>query len=284
MIRPLMGHPPPLPDHVLDPIPPPVKVETEEVITTTDSIPDLTDLGTDAESGTVTESEQEAEIGFIEDPPMSDAARRLRIYRRAGGVAALAVIAVFLFGSRGDDTPVVPPSAQAVEAVGDPEPSSANEDQPSAEPALDQEPVSSSVQVTDPAGDNGRDGTGADILGLEYVQDEEAFKVLLTMGFSPLESSVLWYSYYLEVTLRTVLGNVHVLIWENHAGGSRSGELDSSGNASGAGVTLTDEAAEFRKTLDPDDRVVEISVVAFSLVNQEDSVTEDRMQVDVGIP
>ncbi len=334
--------PPParLPDHVLDPIPPPVKVEPEEVVTETNFTPDLTDLGTDAvsdagvedvepkgtegsaagervhiepsdiavghlgtedltqdarpqpkragqtyqqwleggetevaepESGAATEDEQDSETSFIEDPPISDGAKRLWNYRTAAGVVLLGAIGIFLFANRSNDTPVVSPTSQEAGAVGDPE------------PVPDEEPVSGSVQATDPVGDNGSNGAGADILGLEYSQGD-TFTVLLTMGNPPLQSSVLWFSYYLEVTLRHFSGAIHVLIWENHAGESRSGELDSDGNTNGVGVTLTDEAAEFQVEADADDPVAEISVVARSLVSQDDSVAEDTMKVDVGTP
>ena len=66
--------PPPLPDHVVDPIPKPVVVEAEEVITETgtDRMPDLSDLGTDADSGSVGDQGQiefgEPETGGVGPP------------------------------------------------------------------------------------------------------------------------------------------------------------------------------------------------------------------------
>ena len=263
---------PPPPFHNEYPVPPAVEVET----------PDESAV----EPGTESNAEQDSEIGFIEDSPISEAGAKLRSYRRAGGAVILGAIAVFLFTVTRDNTVVVPVSDQPVGAVTDSEPTSGTEDQA----VTDSETTSgtgsgggqpiSSAHVADPAGDNGGNGTGADILGLEYVQDD-TFTVLLTMVDPPLQSSILWFSYYLEVTFTRLSGATHVLIWENHAGSSRSGELDSSGDASGSGVELSDESASFQVNADPDDPVVEIGVVAFSLVSDGDTITEDTMTVAV---
>ncbi len=278
--------PAPPPRHVSDPIPPPVKVENEEVITTTDSVPDLDDLGTDAVSDADLE---EDESGFIEPPPISDEvhALRWRMPKVLTGVVVTLVIALFLFNNLSGDSPAAVPADPPVEAADDPEPESATQGQSSDEPAAaeepvaDDEPVSNSVQVTDPAGDNGGEGSGADILGLEYVDDGVPM-VLLTLKDSPLQSSLDWYSYYLEVTFKRSSGATDVVIWENHAGSSRSGALDSSGNADGEGVNLTDVVAELRTQADPDDPVVGVSVKALSLVEQDSVFTQDEMEVDFG--
>ena len=337
--------PPPLPDHVVDPIPKPVVVETGEVISEIDAVPDLSDLGTDADSGsvgdqgqidfedaeagevvsppvppppfhnqypvppavevetpdgpvdepgTVSEAEQDSEIGFIGDPPISDAALRLRNYRRAGGAAVLAAIGVFLFANLGEDSPGEPASGQSVEAVTDSqpvtgtedqavtdtEPTSGTEDQSSSQSGSGEGQPISSAHFADPAGDNGGEGIGGDILSLEYIQDD-FFTVLLTMGDPPLQSSVDWFSYYIEVKLKRSSGATQVLIFEKHGELSRSGELDSSGDADGVGVDLSDESASFTGDVDVDDPVVEICVVVFSLVNEGDPVTEDKMTVEV---
>ncbi len=165
------------------------------------------------------------------------------------------------------------------------------ESQPSDDPAPEQEtveedaPAGNSGQASDPAGDNGRDGVGADILGLEYLQGEDLFTVLLLMGFSPLESSILWYSYYLEVTFVFFNDAVRVLIWETHAGESRNGELDSDGTANGEGVELTHKGARFTVKANPGDGdVKEIRVNAFSVVEKGDPVTKDEMHEPVASP
>jgi hypothetical protein len=211
----------------------------------------------------------------------------LKLVWGMGGVILLIVIAAFLFSNGSGDTNAVSVPDQTVASAVDsgPEPTVASESVE--EQATDSEPVeepaSGSGQATDPAGDNGANGTGADILGLEYLQDDEFFTALLTMGFSPLESSILWYSYYLEVTFIRFSGAIQVMIWENHAGESRSGELDSEGTANGEGVTLTDEAAEFRlPSGTADDPVTEIRVKALSLVEQDSPFTQDEMEVGVG--
>ena len=76
-------------------------------------------------------------------------------------------------------------------------------------------------------------------------------------------------------------GATQVLIFEKHGELSRSGELDSSGDAKGVGVELSDESASFKANADVDDPVVEICVVVYSLVNEGDQVTEDTMTVEV---
>ena len=329
--------PPPLPDHVVDPIPRPVVVETGEVISEIDAVPDLSDLGTDAdsgsvddqgqidfgeaetgevvsppvppppfhnqypvppavevetpngpvdESGTASEAEQDSEIGFIEDPPISEAGKNLGTYRTAFAAVILAAIAVFLFAVTRDNTAVVPASDQPIEAVTDSETTSGTEDQAGTDSETtsgtgsgEVQPISS-AHFADPAGDNGGNGTGGDILGLEYIQ-ADTFTVLLTMGDPPLKSSVDWFSYYIEVKLKRMSGATQVLIFEKHGELSRSGELDSSGDAKGVGVELSDESASFKANADVDDPVVEICVVVYSLVNEGDQVTEDTMTVEV---
>lgn len=154
--------PAPLPDHVLDPIPPPVEV------------------------GTGTEDEQEDESGFIERPPISRQARVLRgmAPKAAIGAVGLGLIAFFLFTNFGDDSQVVsqPDPVVEVEAVVDPEPESATEDQPSEEPASDVESASDEEPVIGLGGDAQADGErgsepvtdetnvlGADIKNVRYV-------------------------------------------------------------------------------------------------------------------
>jgi hypothetical protein len=73
------------------------------------------------------------------------------------------------------------------------------------------------------------------------------------------------------------------MIWENHAGESRFGELDSEGTANGEGVTLTHEAAEFKSANGTaDDPVTEVRVKALSLVEQDSPFTQDEMEVETG--
>jgi hypothetical protein len=176
-----------------------------------------------------------------------------------------------------------PTVASAVDSGPEPTTSSESVEEQAADSEPVEEPASGSGQATDPAGDNGGNGTGADILGLEYLQGDEFFTALLTMGFSPLESSILWYSYYLEVTFIRFSGAIQVMIWENHAGESRFGELDSEGTANGEGVTLTHEAAEFKSANGTaDDPVTEVRVKALSLVEQDSPFTQDEMEVETG--
>jgi hypothetical protein len=267
---------PPLPDHVVDPIPPPVKVESEEIVTTTESTPDLTDLGSDAISEWDTKG---VESGFIERPPISVEASRFKGYKGkvVFGAVGLGVIAIFLFSNLGGDPLTVPPTSPTVATV---DPSSVNQGPSSDETTATEESASHSVRETDPAGDNGGEGSGADIVSLEYDGDVGAF-VTLEMSDSPLDSSLSWYSYYLEVTFKRASGATQVVIWENHAGSTRSGELDSEGTASGDGVTLTDTEATFQPRADPNDPVVGVCVKAFSLVTSDGVFTQDEMEVEL---
>jgi hypothetical protein len=206
------------------------------------------------------------------------------------GIVALLILmfgAWLLFGNGGGELIAVTSPAEQPEpaAEGDPEP--AADEQAADEPAAEEEPAtgepeSVSVKVSDPAGDNGNDGTGADILAMELLRNEELLTVFLTMAFSPLESSRLWYSYYLEVTVIRLSGLIHTLIWETHAGESRSGELDSAGNADGVGVTVMEGAAKFKVPGgDANDPVTQVDVKALSVVEQGDSVTDDRLGVEI---
>jgi hypothetical protein len=276
VIPPPMRQPPP-PRHVTDPIPPPVKVDSEIITTTSESIPDLTDLGSDVTSDV-------DESGFIDRPPPTDEAKALRgrLPVVVGGVVTLTVIGLFLFGNLGGDTPSVSPlSSPSVEATDSAGPETTTQVQSSDETSTTESPAAKSVSETDPVGDNGGEGSGADIVAMEFVNDGVP-TVLLSMGSSPLGSTSSWYSYYLEVTFKRASGATDVVIWEKHAGLTRSGALDSSGDTDGLGVTLTDRFAEFETNADSSDPVVKICIKAFSLVDEGGVFTQDEMEVDVG--
>jgi hypothetical protein len=236
-----------------------------------------------------TESEHSAAPDAGDETTGVRPAAWLRLALGAGGLLLILVIAglLILANQSGGTDPVSLPDEQDESTPdADPEPagqSDSTEDPIAPEAAAEEEPASNSGHATDPAGDNGEDGIGADVLGLEYLQEDEFFTVLLTMGFSPLESSILWYSYYLEVTFIRFSGAVQIMMWENHAGVSRFGNLNSEGSADGRGVTLTDEAAEFRLPENgTDDPVKEILVKVKSLVTQESPFTQDEMRFVVG--
>jgi hypothetical protein len=271
---------PPLPDHVVDPIPPPVRVGIEETVTTTaESVPDLTDLGTDA----TPEFDPDAdESGFIDRPKISEEASRFTGFKAkvVGGVVSLGVIAFFLFGNLGGDPPDAT-TAGSVETTQSTAPPTTAQTQSSEETPVTEDPVGVSVVGTDPVGDNGGAGSGGDLVSLRYV-DDGVPTVFLGMADSPLESTESWYSYYLEVTFKRESGAVQVVIWEKHAGLTRSGTLDETGDSDGLGATLTDELAEFQADSKPDDPVVTICVKAFSLVTSDGVFTQDEMEVAVG--
>lgn len=269
---------PPPPDHVVDPIPPPTKLDGEEVVTSTDAAADLNDPGSDATpdvdpgpaestggtersgagervhiepsdvaagyygtenfvndnpttplppgqsfqdwvDGATTDSQpesggddahhQDAESEHSSAPDARDEstgverAPWLRLALGAGGlVLILIIVGLLVLANRSAETDLVSLPDQQVETTPDPDPEPATQSDSTEEPtapeaAAEAEPASNSGHATDPADDNGGDGIGADILGLEYLQEDEFFAVLLSMGFSPLESSILWYSYYL---------------------------------------------------------------------------------------
>ena len=59
--------------------------------------------------------------------------------------------------------------------------------------------------------------------------------------------------------------------------------MDSEGTANGAGVTLTDEAAEFEVPEgDANDPVTPVDVKALSLVEQGGSFADDRLGAEAG--
>lgn len=278
VVPPPMRRPPP-PDHVTDPIPPPVKVDRGIITTTEESIPDLSDLGSDTASHV--ESEED-EVGFDRPPPTDEArALRGRLPMVVAGVVTLSV-GLFLFGNLGGDTPSVPPaSSSSAEATDRPEPETTTQVQSSDETPATESLAGNSLTRTDPTGDNGGEGSGGDIVSLKYVGDDVP-TALLGMANSPLDSTESWYSYYLEVTFKRASGAVQVVIWEKHAGLTRSGTLDGNGDSDGLGVTLTDEFAEFQADANPDDPVVAICVKAFSLVTEGGTFTQDEMEVEVG--
>ena len=193
--------------HTGHPLPEPVGVESKEVVTTTDSIPDLADLGTEAVSDTGledsdlprgTEGSAAGERVHIEPSdiavghlgtedlkrsfwPFSSKGRRTMFAAIAG---MMAIYAVFQFAF--DDTPVVPQADLVVEAVADPGQESATEDQPSEEPAADGESASDAEQSTPPPGSDpegdGKNGNSEQVTEEEDVSGADMTNALYRIG------------------------------------------------------------------------------------------------------